>query len=359
MIHTITFDKAIGGEINAPLLDIRSPAEYAKGHIPGALSLPLFSDDQRAVVGTTYNHQGRQAAILKGFDITGPKWSGYIKKALELAPDQKVILHCWRGGMRSEAMAWALSLYGFEVYVIKGGYKAFRRWAHALFSQPLNLVVLSGKTGSNKTGILQALARRQQVLDLEALACHQGSAYGSMGRLIQPTQEQFENNLAWQLKDLDCSKTVWIEDESITIGRCAVPGGLWTQLCAAPAVELEVPLEARVDILNSQYGVLDKAFLTEATLKIKKRLGPDQTRAATEDIQSGNMRAFIRRVLTYYDKAYVKSRKPGTAKSWVTALSVTDPADVTGAADLLIQMVAQRSAATMQHAPIKTDDNTE
>lgn len=343
MIHPITIEKILEPSVaKLPILDIRSPKEYARGHIPGALSLPLFTDDERAVVGTTYHQAGRQAAILQGFDITGPKWAGFIKSALEYAPGQKVVLHCWRGGMRSEAMAWALNLYGFEVYVIKGGYKAFRRWTRKICSQPLNLIVLSGKTGANKTGVLHQLTQEgEQVVDLEALACHQGSAYGSMGRLIQPSQEQFENDLAWFIKALDPNKQVWIEDESMTIGKVAIPAPLWKQLCLAPEIELVVPLESRVTVLYPQYGLLDKDFLEACTLKIKKRLGPDQTKAAIEDIQNGKMHSFIRRVLTYYDKAYAKSRKPAENKSWVTQLTVKDAQDVKQVAALVLALGKQ------------------
>lgn len=347
MIHSITIEKCLqsDGSLQVPILDIRSPGEFTKGHIPGALSLPLFDDVERAQVGTTYHQKGRQKAILQGFEITGPKWAGYIKKALEIAPDQKVILHCWRGGMRSEAMAWALSLYGFDVYLVKGGYKAFRRWVHASFNQSLELIVLSGKTGANKTGILHQLKKGgEQVLDLEALACHQGSAFGSMGYLVQPSQEQFENNLAWVLRDLNPAKRTWIEDESVTIGSCAIPGGLWRQLCTAPEITLDVPLDTRVETLHGQYGVLDSSFLEAATLKIKKRLGPDQTRAAIAAIQEGDMREFIRRVLAYYDKAYAKSRKPASSKKWATVLAVRDfdPAQISAE---LCQLATCKSSA--------------
>ena len=128
MTHRISIEDIEKQTAGLPVLDVRAPAEFAHGHIPGAFSLPLFSDEERARVGMTYKHQGREAAILLGFELTGPKWSGFIRQALELAPQKKVILHCWRGGMRSSAMAWALDMYGFEVYLLQGGYKSYRRW---------------------------------------------------------------------------------------------------------------------------------------------------------------------------------------------------------------------------------------
>ena len=121
---------------------MRTPAEFIQGHVPTAHNIPLFSNEERVEVGTTYKQQGRESAILLGFDLTGPKWSGFIKQALEIAPDKKIIVHCWRGGMRSSAMAWALDLYGFEVYLLEGGYKAYRRWGLDYFSTPCQFMIL-------------------------------------------------------------------------------------------------------------------------------------------------------------------------------------------------------------------------
>jgi len=181
-------------QLSAPvaLIDVRTPAEFEKGHIPAAFNVPLFSNEERVKVGTTYKQVGREEAILLGFDLTGSKWSGFIKRALEISPDKKIAVHCWRGGMRSGAMAWALDLYGFEVFVIKGGYKSYRRWAHQQFDRQYPLCILGGMTGSGKTKILHKLSLAgEQVIDLEDLAQHQGSSYGTMNKLVQPTQEQF------------------------------------------------------------------------------------------------------------------------------------------------------------------------
>ncbi|RYY23616.1 MAG: tRNA 2-selenouridine(34) synthase MnmH, partial [Chitinophagaceae bacterium] len=118
MHYPITISQFLISSPEIPLLDVRTPAEYAHGHIPGAFNLPLFSNEERVQVGTTYKQQGKEPAILLGFDLTGPKWSQFIKDALAVAPGKKVAVHCWRGGMRSGAMAWALNLYGFDVQVI-------------------------------------------------------------------------------------------------------------------------------------------------------------------------------------------------------------------------------------------------
>ena len=290
------------------LLDVRSPGEYAHAHIPPAVNLPLFSDDERAQVGTTYKQVGREQAILLGFDLTGHKWSGFIRTALEIAPDKRVAVHCWRGGMRSGVMAWALDLYGFEVLVIKGGYKSYRQWARQQFAIPFDFRILGGMTGSRKTRLLAELhAMGEQMVDLEDLARHQGSAYGTMNKMVQPTQEQFENNLAWMLKDLDPNRRLWVEDENRNIGRIVIPSPFWDNLEQALTVNIEVDREDRVAYLVQEYGLLDPDFLAECTKRIHKRLGPLQTTQAVAAIREGRMADFIKLVLVYYDKTYQKA----------------------------------------------------
>lgn len=287
------------------LIDVRTPAEFEKGHIPGAFNVPLFTNEERVKVGTTYKQVGREEAILLGFDLTGSKWSGFIKNALKIAPDKKIAVHCWRGGMRSGAMAWALDLYGFEVLIIKGGYKSYRRWAHQQFERQFQLCILGGMTGSGKTKILHELTYKgEQVIDLEDLAQHQGSSYGSMNKLVQPSQEQFENDFAFQLKDINPVRRTWVEDESITIGKCAVPNPFWRQMRNAILIDLKIAAELRVAALVEEYGQLDKDFLIECTERIHKRLGPEQTKNAIAAIKENRMADFIRQVLVYYDKTY-------------------------------------------------------
>jgi tRNA 2-selenouridine synthase len=308
MIESITITQWLDSTHRVPLIDVRTPAEFAHGHIPGALNLPLFSNEERIQVGTTFKQQGKEAAILLGFDLTGNKWSAFIQQALLLAPEKKIAVHCWRGGMRSGAMAWALNFYGFRVHVIAGGYKSFRHWSHQVFAINYKISLVGGMTGSGKTKVLHHLKKMgQQVIDLENIAGHQGSAYGSMNKLVQPTQEQFENNLAMELNLLDVNKTVWIEDESINIGRCQIPKAFWNQMLSASLIDLQVPAELRVKELCYEYGSLDKDFLIHSTERIRKRLGPEQCKLAVAAIQENRMEDFIRQVLVYYDKTYLKA----------------------------------------------------
>ncbi|MDO6434745.1 tRNA 2-selenouridine(34) synthase MnmH [Flavitalea sp. BT771] len=315
MIHSIAIHDLVKPSASIPVLDVRTPAEFTHGHIPGASNLPLFSNEERAKVGTTYKQESREAAILLGFDLTGSKWSGFIRQALEIAPQKKVAVHCWRGGMRSGAMAWALNLYGFEVFVLAGGYKRYRRWVLQQFEAPYKLWTIGGMTGSGKTRILQQLGSMgQQVIDLEDLARHRGSAYGTMNKLVQPSQEQFENNLSHQLNQLDRDRKIWVEDESLNIGKCNIPRPLWDQMQSADLFELQTRAEQRVQALVQEYGSLDKTFLSECTDRIRKRLGSEQTKNALTAIQEDRMEDFIRIVLVYYDKTYRKglnSRKAG------------------------------------------------
>ncbi len=329
MIQTLDIDKFLQLAETIPVIDVRTPLEFAHAHIPDAHNLPIFSNDERVQVGTTYKQKSREAAILLGFDLTGPKWSGFIKQALKIAPQKKILIHCWRGGMRSGAMAWALNLYGFEVFLLEGGYKRYRNWVLDQFRETYSILILGGMTGSGKTKTLNRLKdHSQQVIDLEDLAQHQGSSYGSMGRLIQPGQEQFENLLARELNKIDKNTPLWLEDESLSIGRCFIPNPIFHQMRLAPVMKIIVPFQERVDFLVKEYGVLDKEFLIESTLRIGKRLGPEQTRDAVLAIRENRMDDFIKIVLVYYDKTYANGQGKREKESiHIIECSSTDAAE--------------------------------
>ncbi len=288
-----------------PILDVRAPAEYAQGHIPGALSLPLFSDEERARIGTAYKQVNPDKAVLLGLDFFGPKLRTLVEQAQQLAPGQEVRLHCWRGGLRSGAVQWLLELAGFRVNLLDRGYKDYRRWAAAEFARPRQWRVLGGYTGSGKTLVLHELAARgQAVLDLEGLARHKGSAFGSLGQGPQPTQEQFENDLAAALGALPEGQPVWVEDESRSIGHVHIPPPLFAQLQAAPLLVLDVPRAARVPKLAEEYGRHDAGALAGAVLRLRKRLGGLATKDALAAIAEDDMDRMVDLVLAYYDKTY-------------------------------------------------------
>ena len=309
MIQTLNIIDFLELADSIPVIDVRTPLEFEHANVVGAYNLPLFSNEERVQVGTTYKQRGREEAILLGFDLTGTKWSGFIKQALTIAPGKKIRIHCWRGGMRSETMAWALNLYGFDVYILEGGYKKYRNWVLDQFSENYPIIILGGMTGSGKTLILNELKNRgHQIIDLEDLAQHQGSSFGSMNSLIQPAQEHFENLLATQLSMADKTRPIWLEDESLTIGKRHIPGSLFNQMRNAKIIKMMVPQAQRINFLVKEYGKLDKDFLIDSTLRIGKRLGPEQTRNAVLAIQENKLTDFIKIVLVYYDKTYTSGQ---------------------------------------------------
>lgn len=286
-------------------MDVRTPAEYEQAHIPGAFNLPLFSNEERAIVGTLYKQEGKQPAVLKGLEIVGPKLPEYIKQAILLNKTDTFLVHCWRGGMRSSSMAWFLETYGFKCITLKGGYKNFRKHVLENFEQQKNIVVLGGKTGSGKTIILQELQKqKEQVIDLEKLAHHKGSTFGSLGEQEQTSQEQFENNLSFQLSKIDPAKKCWIENESRKIGKNIIPEGLWEQMKNASVISVELPLEERINYLVNEYGKFSKEDLIEATERIGKRLGGQHVKRALEALEENDHRTAFEICIQYYDKTY-------------------------------------------------------
>jgi tRNA 2-selenouridine synthase len=273
--------------------------------MPGAVSFPLFTNEERARLGTCYKQVGREAAVELGFDIAGPKCGEFIRAAQALAPDRHLRVHCWRGGMRSGAMGWILELAGFTVYTLAGGYKAYRRWVCDSLSTPKPILVLGGMTGSGKTLILQELAALgEPVLDLEGLANHRGSSFGALLLPPQPSTEHYENLLAERWATFSDQRSIWLEAESRRVGTCRIPDELFLQMDAAPAVEVVRSVAERLDLLVEIYGEAKTEELVAATERIRKRLGGDRTQTAIAHIQAGNLREACAIILDYYDRAY-------------------------------------------------------
>ncbi len=289
-----------------PLFDVRTPAEFERGHIPGAINLPLFSNDERVIIGTLYKKKGKDFAVEKGLELVGPKLASFVKKAKKLAVDKEIMLHCWRGGMRSGSMAWLFETAGLRPKVLIGGYKAYRQQVHRDFSErKLNLMVLGGATGSGKTLILHAMQEEgHQIIDLERLANHKGSSFGAIDEEPQPITEHFENLLHQEILELDINQPVWTENESRGIGKVYIPEGFWSQMQAAPLINITIPKENRLDILTQMYVGKDPATLAPAFERIRKKLGGQNLNHALEALQTGDYRTAADIALTYYDKAY-------------------------------------------------------
>jgi len=320
-IEKLHIEAFLALSVQNPVLDVRSPSEYKHAHIPGAYNLPLFTDEERKVVGTTYKQNSREAAIKIGLDYFGPKMRTMVQEAEDLvtsrnkngndgAPGNKIVLvHCWRGGMRSAAIAWLLDLYGFKVYTLTGGYKRFRNYVLETFSFPFQFTIIGGYTGSGKTEVLNVLAKQEHLaIDLEHLAGHKGSAFGNLGLPAQPSQEMFENKLAIELRKYQsATENIWLEDESQRIGTVNIPQAMWLQMRTAFVYFLDIPFEERLRHITNWYGKQDKEKMINAIIRIKKRLGGLETKTAVNYLIEENVTECFRVLLKYYDKYYLKS----------------------------------------------------
>lgn len=307
MVYQLSVEDFLEKAQTLPIIDVRSPGEYNHAHIPGAVSIPLFDNDERAQVGTKYKQAGKDAAVLLGLSLVGPKLADFVRQSKKLSPQHKeVLVHCWRGGMRSGSFAWLLDTAGLTASTLVGGYKAYRNVVLTAFEEPRNLIILGGKTGSGKTDILKELARQgEQVIDLEKLAHHKGSSYGAIGQLPQPATEQFENSLFGEWHQIDSSRRIWLEDESRSIGSCFIPMPLWRQIQAAPIAFMDVPKAIRVSRLVDEYAAIDHHLLVEATERIRKRLGGKVTKDALSALADHQYATVADLTLDYYDKAYL------------------------------------------------------
>ncbi len=288
-----------------PVVDVRSPGEFEQGHIPGAINVPLFDNAERAVVGTLYKKSGPEAALLKGLDISGPKMTDFVKQGWRHAVNHEVRMHCWRGGKRSDSMAWLFSTAGIKVHLLRGGYKTYRRYIRERLEADICYFVLSGRTGTGKTEILRELKKTgQQVLDLEGIAHHKGSAFGAIGELPQPTNEQFENDVFQHWSAMDFDQPIWLEDESRAIGRVSIPEPLFVRMRSCTVIEVDMPAELRVQRLVKDYAAFPEKMLIDSVERISRRLGGQHTQAAVKAIESGDFETAIGIVLRYYDKTY-------------------------------------------------------
>ena len=295
----------IFSELDTPIIDVRSPSEFADGHIRGAVNIPVFSDKERAQVGTTYKQVGKSEAIEQGLELVGPKMKNLAQEAKNIAQANKLKVYCWRGGMRSEKMAWLFDLVGIDTYVLENGYKAYRACANAAFGDLPNLVVLQGPTGCGKTAILMALKQAgEQVIDLEGLAHHRGSAFGGLGMPDQPTTQQFQNDIFTEIKDFDLHNRIWIESESMSIGKVHLPEALWQSMNQARRVVINLSRENRLKRIVKEYGTFNADQLTAKIESLSQRLGRNNVKTALLALENQDIIQVAELLLKYYDKAY-------------------------------------------------------
>ncbi len=300
----------LASEAGSCIFDVRSESEFVQGHIPNSISLPLLNNEQRQKIGLCYKTDGQQAAVDLGFQLVGPSFYNIIQRARQLSNNKKILLYCWRGGLRSNIMTWLLRTAGLEVYLLEGGYKSFRKAALECYSQQRNYLCLSGKTGTGKTQLLEKLKENgQEILHLEALASHKGSAFGGIEMPDQPTQEQFENNIADILLRIPTNHSVWFEHESRMIGKVRIPDALYDKLCESAVVEIQMDRTLRIERILSEYGHFNKDILKEKTLILQKRMGPEQNKNALICLEEGDTHGWAATLLEYYDKAYTFSNE--------------------------------------------------
>ncbi len=315
--------------VSGTMVDVRSPGEFANGHILGAINIPLFDDHERAEIGTLYKIKGKEEAVVRGIEIVSPKLADFIRSVKEKSGDSgKVHVYCFRGGMRSGSFCWLMETAGLQAFKLDGGYKSYRNRALNLFKEKRTLVLLGGSTGSGKTDVLKEITKlNEQAVDLEGIAHHKGSAFGFIGQEKQPSQQQFENELSAELEKTDPKKITWLEDESYSIGTVQLPYDLWTQMKTAPIINLKVPFDLRVKRLVAEYGQTSIETLRRPLLAIKTRLGPQHHKTALEHLEKGEMDKVAEITLRYYDKAYEHNHEKRKFENvFVVETQTDDPA---------------------------------
>jgi len=300
-----------------PVVDVRAPVEFQQGHIRGAINIPLLTNEERVAVGTDYKQKGQAEAIKTGFRLVGPRLEEIINETEKIANGNEILVHCWRGGMRSDNFCKFIGMARIKSQVLAGGYKSYRQFALENFKKPLSVILLTGCTGSGKSEILRAMQKQgEQILDLEKLAHHKGSAFGGLLMPPQPTTEQFQNELFEEILKLDPSKRIWVEDESIAIGKLFLPNDFWATMSLSKMVQMDVAKEIRIQRLVNEYGPANREEFSRVMSMVEKKLGGQHYKVAKEKLQQGDMASTIDILLTYYDKAYLNSiekRRPKVA----------------------------------------------
>ncbi|HEY0437935.1 MAG TPA: tRNA 2-selenouridine(34) synthase MnmH [Phenylobacterium sp.] len=336
------------------VIDVRSPAEFAQDHAPGAINLPVLTNEERAQVGTIYVQESRFKARRIGAALIARNVARHLETALADQPGGfRPLVYCWRGGQRSHAMATILAEVGWRTSVLAGGYKTWRRHvSERLYDQPwpARLVLIDGATGSGKTEILQRLAERGlQVLDLEGLAAHRGSLLGALKDRPQPSQKMFESRLLALLDGFDLSRPIVVEAESSKVGERMVPPALWHVMAAAPRIEIAAPAPARAAYLVRAYRdiIEDRPALDEALRRLPTPAGRKRLAAWGELADAGQFEALALELMAlHYDPAYRRSSGKDTRPSLgVVDLPDLGPADLDSAADEVARRIRLQADA--------------
>jgi tRNA 2-selenouridine synthase len=311
------------------IIDVRTPAEFALDHVPGAINCPVLSNEERIIVGTIYKQQSAFEANKIGAAMIARRIAEHIDNSFSKYPKEwKPLIYCWRGGGRSGAMAHILGKIGWHAHIVQGGYKAYRRHVVAQLKeipQKFQFKVISGPTGSGKSKLLEQIEKQGgQVLDLEALAHHKGSVLGITAQ-AQPSQKWFETQIHEKLSRFDTNKVVFVESESRKVGRLHLPDDLLIQMRQSPCIEIQASLEERVAFLIDDYAVYiqNPELLIKQLSFIKEFLGAQVLESWKTLIQEGKWHQLVSELLEkHYDPLYQRSHQQFDQSK--TALKLTD-----------------------------------
>ncbi len=327
MIREITVEELEKLE-NPVLVDVRSEGEYEEASIPGAKNLPLFNNEERAKVGTTYTQISPTLAREQGLEIVGPKLPKLVKQASDWGKGHPLVLFCWRGGMRSKSLSTVLDLMGISVYRLQGGYKAYRHMVNNYFESdlPCQVVVLRGNTGVGKTDILKQLREDgYPAIDLERLANNRGSVFGALGLGPAPSQKKFEALLYEELNRLKDFPYIVVECESKRIGRVTLPVKFFNAMQSGVQILIHDSLENRVKRLVMEYTTVPNAIpeIKASLERLIKNLGHKIIEEYNALLDQGDLNTFTEEMLKYYDALYAYPNE--ASDNYEYSLSNIDP----------------------------------